>query len=451
MSGKVHKMKKLLLCLIPLGLFAGDHRFGGESYYRHLEMIKHYDNQKHEVPFWERKYFTGDWGGVRERLTDRGVTITSSYVSNLAGNPTGGEKQGFTQTGSWGADLTIDFSKFCSWEGLVFYTSSVWRGGSSLSLEYINNQFPVQQVYGGQNFRLVSMYLQQEFWDQRIRIRAGRLCLGDTFYQSPLYYQYMSNAFDGNPIGIFFNGVFTAYPNATWGAYFEMEPIDRFMVKFAVYNANDTLKKNKYHGCNFTFASTEGAQLITEWSYLPNTKKGDSGLPGHYKIGGYYFTGSREKFSTGREDGNWGFFLLADQMVYREEGDPFSDLGLTPFVAIEYTPRNEVAKFPFFFTAGMVYKGLIPHREEDTTSIGIAYGTYSDKLRQVQEADRQAGVPGKFGNRPQNFETVLELNHWFQINKWWYIMPDIQYVINPKGLGNLNNALVLGAQIGFEL
>jgi len=159
---------RYFILLLPCLIFASDHRFGGTAYERHLEMLDHYDKKIKDVSIWDRNYFTGDWGGVRERLSDRGVTITSSYVSNIAGNPSGGEKQGFTQTGSWGADLTVDFSKICGWEGLTFYSSSVWRGGSSLSLEYINNQFPVQQVYGGQNFRMVSLYLQQDCWESRV-------------------------------------------------------------------------------------------------------------------------------------------------------------------------------------------------------------------------------------------------------------------------------------------
>ncbi|MCP5489875.1 MAG: carbohydrate porin [Chlamydiales bacterium] len=53
-----------------------------------------------------------------------------------------------------------------------------------------------------------------------------------------------------------------------------------------------------------------------------------------------------------------------------------------------------------------------------------------------------------FGNRPQNFEAVIELNHWFQVNQWFQIVPDIQYIINPKGFGNIPDALVVGAQVG---
>ncbi|MFV0416394.1 MAG: carbohydrate porin [Chthoniobacterales bacterium] len=30
-----------------------------------------------------------------------------------------------------------------------------------------------------------------------------------------------------------------------------------------------------------------------------------------------------------------------------------------------------------------------------------------------------------------------------------YVQPDIQWVINPGGTGNIDNALVIGAQIGI--
>jgi len=42
---------------------------------------------------------------------------------------------------------------------------------------------------------------------------------------------------------------------------------------------------------------------------------------------------------------------------------------------------------------------------------------------------------------------VLELNHRFQMGPWFYITPDIQFVINPDGRDTIDNALVLGLEL----
>ena len=68
----------------------------------------------------------------------------------------------------------------------------------------------------------------------------------------------------------------------------------------------------------------------------------------------------------------------------------------------------------------------------------------------IAKHTRMLPVP-TFGSQPQNFEALVELNHWFQINPWFIIVPDIQYIINPRGLGTIKDALVVGAQISVTL
>jgi hypothetical protein len=51
----------------------------------------------------------------------------------------------------------------------------------------------------------------------------------------------------------------------------------------------------------------------------------------------------------------------------------------------------------------------------------------------------------------QDYESVLEWTYRFCFRKSaFFIQPDIRYVINPGGGHNLDNALVLGCQIGFN-
>ena len=44
---------------------------------------------------------------------------------------------------------------------------------------------------------------------------------------------------------------------------------------------------------------------------------------------------------------------------------------------------------------------------------------------------------------------MIEVAHRFQLTPWSYFQPDIQYVIDPGGTGDIPNALVIGAQMGF--
>lgn len=420
--------------MILFSLAASDARFSQKQLQLHDQMSQYYQNEPTPaLDWWHRPYLSGDWNQVRPRLSNLGVTVETSFTTDIVGNPYGGKARGISYAGSYGTSVRIDLEQMVGWKGGQIFSSATWRSGTSLSSKKIGNQFPVQQVYGSQTVKLNELYLRQQLFHDTLEIKAGRLDPCNDFLASPFYGQFVNNGFDGNPISIFFNVPITAYPNATWGAYLYYAPFKRLSTKWAVYNANSYIQKNKYHGINFTFNSTNGVIWITEWCLLVNQEAKDRGMQGNYKVGFFYMTGSKAKFSGGHQSGDPCLYFLFDQMIYRR-GGAGSDQGLTPFVAVVLMPQNRNL-FPFFLDAGLCYKGIIPSRPDDTASFGYIYGKYSPD--QVQ-AD------------PQNFETIYELNYWIQWSPWLSVVPDVQYIVHPKGR-DIPNALVIGAQISVVL
>ena len=84
----------------------------------------------------------------------------------------------------------------------------------------------------------------------------------------------------------------------------------------------------------------------------------------------------------------------------------------------------------------MQYQGLIPRRENDRAVFGVAYGSYSSDLRASQTSQGQA---------PEFYEMVFEWSYQIAINKWMWIQPDVQYIVNPGATGDIPNAWVIGA------
>jgi porin len=144
-----------------------------------------------------------------------GITPTVTYVSDIAGNPTGGKSQGVTYADNLGLGLLFDLGKLAGLNGASFLLSMSQRDGNSLSKERVGNVFTIQQVYGGETFHLIDLAYQQKLLDDRVELRLGRMGAGDDFLVSPYNYLFMQNGFDGNPVGIFFNSPgMSAYPNA---------------------------------------------------------------------------------------------------------------------------------------------------------------------------------------------------------------------------------------------
>jgi porin len=144
------------------------------------------------------------------------------------------------------------------------------------------------------------------------------------------------------------------------------------------------------------------------------------------------------RFDGGFEDHSYGFYAHADQMVYQER--PGRDEGLIVFVASGYYPQQEISIVPFQVNLGFNYKGLFPSRDDDRTLLHFIYGHLShDYARNVRLA----------GKGDPDSEKVIELAHRFQITKWSYFQPDLQWVIDPGGTGRIPNALVIGAEMGL--
>src|SRR5213593_3449082 len=233
-------------------------------------------------------HLLGDWYGVRTWLEDHGVTPTVTFVIDALGNPAGGS-------------FDVSFSE---------------RFGSSLSKEDIGNVFTVQQVFGGQTYRLVDAAYRQQLLDDRVELRVGRIAAGDDFLVSPYNYVFVQNGFDGNPVGIFFNAPgMTAYPNATWGGLVKVRPTEQMYVMGGLYNGDPSIRANKHHGADW---SMNGPLFtIGEAGYQVNGLPGDRGLIGNYKVGFWYDDSQYTDFNTvarerapGVARGNWGFYGL---------------------------------------------------------------------------------------------------------------------------------------------
>ena len=408
-----------------------------------------------------REHLTGQWFGARTKLAEFGIEPKLTYATDSLGNPVGGESQGFTYWHNVGVAVPVDFEKLAGLKGSTFMVSASWRYGKSLTLDYIKNIFNVQQLCCGDTYKLVDLYWDQSFCGDVVDVRVGRLAVGDEFLASPIYWNFVNNGIDGNPVGIFLNipGV-TAYPNATWGARIRGRPHRDLYVMAGAYNNDPTLSDNDNHGTDF---SIDGPLfVIGELGYLNNISDDAIGLPGHYKIGGFYQNGDYNDLlrdangnpyitsglAPRRHKGNWGLYFLVDQMVYSEGGvgDP---QGLTPFFSFLFFPEEDISQMPIFMNGGFIYRGLIPGRNDDVAGLAFIYGMFSNDLQELQTIDRAARGAAALG--VQSYELVLELNYNIMITKWLHFQPDIQYIFNPGAAHDYPNALVLGFQLALNI
>ncbi len=218
-----------------------------------------------------------------------------------------------------------------------------------------------------------------------------------------------------------------------------------------IYNGDPEIRDIDHNGADMSMHGPVFA--IGEAGYQVNGLPGESPLLGNYKVGGWYDNSTYADFRTAgvggpseTQRGNWGLYAMFDQILvpFGARGD---NRGLGIFGSILVSPDQTVSQMPYFFTAGVASRGIFKSRPKDVAGIGLIYGRFSRDLRHVQEQDQEQdptiGV--------QTYESVIEWTYrlYFRKNALFF-QPDIQYVIRPGGTGKINNALVLGCQIGIN-
>lgn len=86
-----------------------------------------------------------------------------------------------------------------------------------------------------------------------------------------------------------------------------------------------------------------------------------------------------------RHDGDYAVYAVLDQTAWREPGT--EDQGLNLFLRLGATPddRNLVS---FYADGGLVYKGPLPGRDQDTLALGAAYAKVGDHARRLDQDSR---------------------------------------------------------------
>jgi porin len=381
---------------------------------------------------------TADWVGLRSELQRLGITPTASYTTQLMGNPSGGQEQGFTYAGTVQATVFWDLDPLIHLPGLAFSVGGAWSTGHNLAVDDVGSIFTIQSAYtapnnGANNLTLGEMYVQQQLWNNTLVVAAGRLAPQGTFATMPVLNQYINGGINPVPGHLGINdSTFTQYPpGVEWGvqALYNLTP--RWQVAAGVFNTNQIAAHGGKGGLEFALQQgNRGALSVVQVNYLVNHAPHETGLPGQYTLGGFYDSNRFPSLSNpnATESGTYSLYGLFQQMLYRDGGAD-SQQGLTVWGETSIAPKASVNTMPYFLGAGVSYQGLMPGRSNDIVSAGFIYGIFSHYIPHTTA------------------ETVLEANYQITVKRWFSITPDMQYIIRPSGSSAIGNAFVLGTQL----
>jgi porin len=291
----------------------------------------------------------------------------------------------------------------------------------------------ISNIAGFNTLRMDELWFQQNLLDERISVRLGQIRADSEFVISESGLLFL-NATLGFPAFMYTNlpDGGPVYPMGTLGIRLALTPVQWFAFQTAIFEGNKFPQNLNRHGFRDRLNQKFGYFWINEAKLVWFGSEDSSGLPGTFKVGAWFHTAKFANPNDGELlDGNYGFYFIVDQMLYRH-----TDHGLNWFARVGFEPKDQNF-IGFYFDTGLTYKGLIPSRDDDTICIAFVYAQLT---RSAQHAFRGAG------STAAGAEMALEFTYQAQVTKWLTVQPDIQFIVNPGGTQDLNNALIIGAR-----
>lgn len=367
-------------------------------------------------------YLTGDWGGARADLIKSGITPFLYYDTISSANVSGGIQTAEDFVGQVYAGFDLDLETLFDWEGTTMKISSVNRHGNTIAAS-VGGIYDPQTIYGGQVTYLYQLFLETELNDMW-SLKFGRVSADSDFAKSSLYGYSQSTAINGPIRATLLENSITSFPYSVWGGRLKYTPSDEHQFQLGAYQTGPDQWDFTNHGVDFSIGSRDGVSVLTQYDWTPEINGSDS----RFFIGA--ITSFRD-FDNLNGDGTTDFLFRSYAHGEIEVAD-----GLKVFGMASYSAEEKVAKTPLQISTGLNYKGMIPGRENDHTFLFATYGQLSD------EYGKSIGVD-------VSHEMVYEVGHRFQLNPALYVQPAIQYIQNPGGTGDIDDAVILGAWVGM--
>lgn len=255
-------------------------------------------------------------------------------------------------------------------------------------------------------------------------------------------------------------------PLAALGARFRADVSDNLTLVGAVFDGDaagpgpeDPQLRNRY-GLNFRI--NDPPLTLYEAQLQWNAKKGDPGLDGKLKFGGWRHFGA---FSDKRFDvagvslanaagqgvpaatsGDYGVYAVFEQKLFRVGHD--DDRGIGIFARASYSPPPQNL-IHYYADAGIELIGLDDARPHDKLGIAAAYAHVSPRA-QALDRDFQAAYGPTWPVRTS--EAVFTTVYQYEVRSGITLQPNYQFVRHPGGgatdpLGNMRGVRLKDASV----
>ena len=406
----------------------------------------------------DSKWMTGDWGGERTRLIEQGIDIKADYVGEVGANLHGGYNDDKTARYSdqFGLGVALDLQKLWGWDNTQAKIQLTNRNGQNISNDRVGDPragtlSSSQEVYGrGHMVRLTQLWIQHQFLDGKLDVKAGYFGEGEDFNTFPCEFQNL--AFCGSQVGNWATNLWYNWPVSQAALRIKYNITPELYAQIGAYNQNPSQLEHG-NGFKLSGSGTKGTVLPVELVWSPKVND----LPGEYRVGYYKSTAPADDVKVnitndGQDyrvrDSKHGYWFVVQQQLTSHNGDASRGLHIAANATFHDKQTNIVDNYQSLM---FVYKGPFDARPKDDIGIGAARIHVNDDVKKSAELIN-ASIGATDYSDPlytplRNTEYNYELNYGFHVTNWLTVRPNLQYITHPGGVDQVDNALVAGLKI----
>jgi porin len=139
--------------------------------------------EEEKAPDWNAETLTGDWGGVRTSLYNKGIDLGFTHKSDILSNTSGGIKRGTAWMGYTEARASMDMEKLAGWNDTTAYIHFHSELGSKFNRDYVDSFVSVNNIEVGTNTaQFLHAWMQKNFFDDSLSVLAGLYAVDSEFY-----------------------------------------------------------------------------------------------------------------------------------------------------------------------------------------------------------------------------------------------------------------------------
>lgn len=372
-------------------------------------------------------HMTGEWGGARGWLGERGLQVDLAYTGELfsnVGQTFVTDRGAIDYLGHVDLQLTFDTSKLL-WSGGKFVVLAQAQHGSGINARYVGATQTTTNLEADYQAMVTELFYEHTLLDDRLLFRLGKQDHNRDF-GSPRYGgNFINDGYGALPLV-----PAPTYPTTGLGAFGQLQVVPALTLKAGVYEGQPVIG-----GLGVRSALQDGGGFTTVAGAALKHTLGEAGRNGGTtQVGGWFQRATLPQDSPSQlapsPTARGGLFLVHDQHLYRDPANEKDGSGLTVVVRFAVTPKDEAD--PWLYTGvNVAWHGLGP---EQNDTVGVGYGT-------VTYAHALPGQP--------TTELNLELFYKARLTRWLSLEPDLQYVLHPGG--RATDAVVGGLRFKFKL